>query len=68
MTPEGGHSPARGTARAPALGHIQCAICAGLIGLDQYRQARCWTDPEGITVAAHATCLIRVGERDLGLA
>ncbi len=47
-------------------GHIPCVICLGLIPLDQYRTARCWTDPLGVTCAAHAACLTAVGERDLG--
>lgn len=45
-------------------GHIQCVICLDTIHLEDYRTARCWTDPTGITCAAHALCLIRVGETD----
>lgn len=48
-------------------GWIPCAICTALITLDQHRSARCWTDPLGVTVAAHHTCLVRLGERDLDL-
>lgn len=48
-------------------GHIPCVICLDLIRLEEYRSARCWTDPNGITCAAHAACLIRVGEREIGL-
>lgn len=48
-------------------GWIPCAICSGLIGLDEYRTARCWTDPNSITVAAHQACLTRVGEQELNL-
>ncbi len=50
-----------------AAGHIVCVICIGIIELDDYRSARCWTDPGGITCAAHAGCLVRVGEADLDL-
>jgi hypothetical protein len=60
--------PARDAHHGPSrAGHIPCAICTGPITLDQYRSARCWTDPQGVTVAAHAICLVRVGETDLGL-
>lgn len=48
-------------------GHIICCICIDHIRLDEYRTARCWTDPNGITCAAHRHCLIRLGERDLEL-
>lgn len=47
--------------------HITCVICADTIYLDEYRSARCWTDPTGITCAAHAGCLRRLGENDLHL-
>ncbi len=50
-----------------AEGHIPCVICTGTIELDDYLSARCWTDPVGITCAAHAACLVRVGEYDLDL-
>ena len=49
------------------MSHIVCCICTQPIPLDQYRIARCWTDPNGQTCAAHARCLIRIGEQDLGL-
>jgi hypothetical protein len=52
---------------APGPGHIPCVICLAVIPFDQYATARCWTDPFGITCAAHAACLVGVGERDLGL-
>lgn len=69
MTAGGEGRPARNVSHAAfRAGHIQCCICIGTIRLDQYRTARCWVDPHGTTVAAHAACLIRVGERDLGLA
>ncbi len=48
-------------------GYIPCAVCTEPINRDEYRQARCWTDPDGITVAAHQECLIRLGETDLEL-
>lgn len=48
-------------------GHITCCICVDPISLDEYRTARCWSDPFGITVAAHAACLARVGEHELGI-
>lgn len=48
-------------------GHIPCVICLDLIRIEEYRSARCWTDPNGITCAAHSHCLIRVGEREIGL-
>lgn len=48
-------------------GWIPCAICTDTITLDEHRSARCWTDPTGITVAAHRNCLIRVGEHELSL-
>lgn len=48
-------------------GHIPCAICSQPIHLDQYRTARCWTDPFGVTVAAHHQCLVALGETDLDL-
>ena len=48
-------------------GHIPCCICLAAISLDDYRTARCWTDPRGITCAAHAACLIRLGEQEIGL-
>lgn len=70
MIPAGGEGrPARDydTPAEPRAGHIPCVICTGPIGLDEYRTARCWTDPHGITCAAHAACLARVGEQDLGL-
>jgi hypothetical protein len=51
----------------PSAGHIPCAICTHPIYLDEYRTARCWTDPNSITVAAHASCLVRVGESELDL-
>lgn len=49
-------------------GHIPCCICLDHIRIEEYRTARCWTDPLGVTCAAHASCLVRVGEKDLGLA
>lgn len=68
--PGGAGGPARDGTYEPsrAAGHVQCCICLGLIPLDQYRTARCWMDPEGKTCAAHAHCLRRVGEREIGLA
>lgn len=48
-------------------GHIECCICTHPILLNEYRTARCWTDPQGITVAAHHPCLIRIGEAELNL-
>lgn len=48
-------------------GHIPCVICLHHIRLEEYRSARCWTDPDGQTCAAHAECLVRIGERDLEL-
>jgi hypothetical protein len=57
----------RGRNIPPPAGHIPCCICLAPIPLDEYRTARCWADPAGITCAAHAACLIGVGERDLGL-
>lgn len=65
----GGRNPAgegRGT-ETPSPAWIPCAICTDLIGLDQYQSARCWTDPHGITVAAHHHCLIALGETELDL-
>lgn len=44
-----------------------CCICTRPIALNDYRTARCWTDPHGETCAAHATCLINVGEAELHL-
>jgi hypothetical protein len=67
MIPAGGEGrPARehGPSRA---GHIACCICLAPIPLDQYATARCWTDPNGETCAAHASCLLSVGEWDLGI-
>lgn len=68
MTAGGVARPARGgpydSSRA---GHIPCCICTATIALDEYRTARCWTDPNGITVAAHALCLLAVGEKEIGL-
>lgn len=61
--------PARDSSHGgPRAGHIPCVICLETIELDQYRTARCWTDPHGISCAAHALCLIRVGEQEIGLA
>lgn len=57
----------RGTGVPSSPGHVRCCICTDLILLSEYRTARCWTDPNGITCAAHALCLIRVGEREIGL-
>jgi hypothetical protein len=69
MTAGGEGRAVPGSNPAPSgAGHIHCAICTGPISLDQYRTARCWADPDGITVAAHADCLVRVGEQDLRLA
>lgn len=71
MTCPGGEgtTPARGPSHdASRAGHITCAICTDPIELDQYRTARCWADPDGVTCAAHAHCLVRVGEKDLKLA
>lgn len=48
-------------------GHIPCVICLDHIHLEEYRTARCWTDPNGITCAAHAPCLTRLGETELQL-
>lgn len=48
-------------------GHIPCVICLGLIRHEEYRTARCWTDPHGVTCAAHQACLTRLGETDLQL-
>lgn len=65
MIPAGGEGrPVRGPART---GHILCCICTSPIYFEQYRSARCWTDPDGTTCAAHASCLVNVGEHDLGL-
>jgi hypothetical protein len=67
MIPSGGGNNPAGVPPAPRPGHIPCVVCRHTIGLDQYRQARCWTDPHGITCAAHAACLQALGETDLGL-
>jgi hypothetical protein len=64
---EGDPAPDRSHDRSGAAGHIPCCICLDHIRLEEYRTARCWTDPDGTTVAAHAACLVRVGETDLGL-
>jgi hypothetical protein len=48
-------------------GWIPCAICTDPIHPHEYRSARCWTDPTAITVAAHAACLVRIGEHELSL-
>jgi len=63
---DGSDHPA-GEPPVPRPGHIPCVICLDTIYLDEYKQARCWTDPRGITCAAHADCLRRLGETDLGL-
>lgn len=70
MIPAGGEgTPARDVPHATSrAGWIPCVICIQTISVDEYRTARCWTDPFGVTCAAHATCLVSVGERDLGLA
>ena len=47
--------------------HIVCAVCDQPIYITDYATAYCWTDPHSVTVAAHGACLIRLGERDLGL-
>lgn len=47
--------------------HIPCVICLLPISLHEYRTARCWTDPHGVTCAAHAQCLLAIGEKDLSL-
>jgi hypothetical protein len=57
----------RRTEHPSSAGYIPCVICLEPISLDQYATARCWTDPHGETCAAHALCLIAVGERDLRL-
>lgn len=49
------------------MSHILCCICTQPITLDQYRTARCWTDPHSITCAAHAQCLSSIGEPELDL-
>lgn len=67
---EGGSGQPAGDERTtprPRPGHIPCVICTDTISLDHYRQARCWTDPHGITCAAHSSCLLRLGEFDLDL-
>lgn len=56
-----------GTGPASPAGYIPCVICPNPIPLDEYRTARCWTDPQGVTCAAHAHCLVWVGEQDLDL-
>jgi hypothetical protein len=48
-------------------GHILCCICIRPIALDEYRTARCWTDPGGVSCAAHALCLVSLGEKEIGL-
>lgn len=61
-------SPAPDAHHGPSgAGWIPCAICTHHIRLDQYRSARCWTDPFGVTVAAHHHCLVALGETDLDL-
>lgn len=68
LHPGGEGTPAPGGTHGPSgAGWIPCAICLLPIHLHQYRTARCWTDPNGITVAAHAHCLIWVGETELRL-
>ncbi len=70
MNPRAGGEgrPAReGPHNSPRAGHIVCCICTSLIPLHEYRTARCWIDPEGETCAAHAACLIAVGEKEIGL-
>jgi hypothetical protein len=70
FSPGGEGTPAPDGRSAPApsgAGWIPCALCLLPIHLDQYRTARCWTDPEGVTVAAHAACLLWVGETELRL-
>lgn len=64
MTPAG-EGP--GAEMPSPAGHIICCICVLPIPLDQYRTGRCWTDPEGVTVAAHAACLTWIGENELHL-
>lgn len=66
-----GGSPAgegRGTEiPSPAGGHVPCVVCLHVIRIEEYRTARCWVDPDGISCAAHAPCLIRLGEPEVGL-
>jgi hypothetical protein len=68
-SPGGAGNPARDGTHEPsrAAGHIPCTICTHPISLDEYHTARCWTDPQANTVAAHAACLIRIGEHELSL-
>lgn len=71
MTPAGEQGtprPGRAPRSVPGAGYIECCICNRPIPRDQYSTGRCWTDPNGITCAAHAACLLRVGEQDLRLA
>jgi hypothetical protein len=69
MTRGGEGRPARDDRELPPsrAGHIPCCICTGPIPLDEYAMARCWTDPHGVTCAAHATCLVSLGEQEIGL-
>lgn len=70
MIPAGGEGrpgPGRTPRSVPGAGHIPCVICTDTIGQAEYRTARVWTDPAGITCAAHHSCLVRVGEADLDL-
>jgi hypothetical protein len=61
-------NPARDDHHGPSrAGHIPCTICTHTIAPDDYRTARCWTDPGGTTCAAHHACLVRVGETELHL-
>lgn len=51
----------------PSPGHIECCICTSIIPANQYATARVWSDPHGVSCCAHAICLIRVGEKEIGL-
>ncbi len=53
---------------------IHCAFCALEIESEHLPDGRrtwpdgcCWMDPTFVSVAAHRSCLRRMGERDLGL-
>jgi hypothetical protein len=44
---------------------ILCCVCSGPVF--DATDALCWMDPAGQTCIAHIECLVRLGEKDLGL-
>jgi hypothetical protein len=62
-----GSGPAAARLVGAVNGEMVCSVCEQPIVPAGYRDALCWSDPDGTTCVAHRQCLTRIGEYELRL-